>query len=338
MAAGTGIEWTEVLCTSSRPGLPTEPCYGSALGPDIGGVDDLLVAKYDGAFLRLEPDLCRDPLGWDVRGIDDRDQALQAKGVSGEVATGGRGLGGIALALQVGADVVAQLDLFRAVNSLRGQPAVAGKLASSAENHGPQAEPALAVELLIPVDPRPCFIAAFRRRVVAHHLCVAKQRSNVVEIGAGHLAQDQPTGSQSSHSRNATATPAARAVPDELWQHRAGPADHLTDPGQPGTPLDQLHMRSGTLTRQRHAQIIDSKPPGAEPTPKLVQSTGQIGGATPKAGGRLLDGRTWDQYPASTGEAGPPATAAEVFSLDTSPHLAPAAGTTANTGAKRCGQ
>ncbi len=24
----------------------------------------------------------------------------------------------------------------------------------------------------------------------------------------------------------------------------------------------------------------------------------QIGGLTPKAGGRLLDGRTWDQYPA----------------------------------------
>jgi len=26
----------------------------------------------------------------------------------------------------------------------------------------------------------------------------------------------------------------------------------------------------------------------------------QIGGLTPKAGGRLLDGRTWDQYPAAT--------------------------------------
>jgi protein gp37 len=24
----------------------------------------------------------------------------------------------------------------------------------------------------------------------------------------------------------------------------------------------------------------------------------QIGGLTPRAGGRLLDGRTWDQYPA----------------------------------------
>ncbi|PWR16609.1 hypothetical protein DKT69_04905 [Micromonospora sicca] len=25
----------------------------------------------------------------------------------------------------------------------------------------------------------------------------------------------------------------------------------------------------------------------------------QIGGSTPKAGGRELDGRTWDQYPAA---------------------------------------
>jgi len=26
----------------------------------------------------------------------------------------------------------------------------------------------------------------------------------------------------------------------------------------------------------------------------------QVGGLTPKAGGRLLDGRTWDEYPATT--------------------------------------
>jgi protein gp37 len=30
----------------------------------------------------------------------------------------------------------------------------------------------------------------------------------------------------------------------------------------------------------------------------LVQSTVQWGGRTPKAGGRELDGRTWDQVPA----------------------------------------
>jgi protein gp37 len=64
----------------------------------------------------------------------------------------------------------------------------------------------------------------------------------------------------------------------------------------------------------------------------------QIGGATPKAGGRLLDGRTWDQHPASTGEAGPSTTVSEVFSLDTSHHLAGVAGTTASAGARRCGR
>ena len=31
----------------------------------------------------------------------------------------------------------------------------------------------------------------------------------------------------------------------------------------------------------------------------MVQSTVQVGGPTPKAGGRELDGQTWDQYPAT---------------------------------------
>jgi protein gp37 len=30
---------------------------------------------------------------------------------------------------------------------------------------------------------------------------------------------------------------------------------------------------------------------------QLVQSTVQVGGRSPKAGGRDLDGRTWDQLP-----------------------------------------
>jgi hypothetical protein len=57
-------------------------------------------------------------------------------------------------------------------------------------------------------------------------------------------------------------------------------------------------MRSGALTRQRHAEIINSKPPGVEPPLQLVQSTVQWGGRTPKEGGRQLDGRRWDQMPA----------------------------------------
>jgi protein gp37 len=64
----------------------------------------------------------------------------------------------------------------------------------------------------------------------------------------------------------------------------------------------------------------------------------QIGGLTSKAGGRQLDGRTWDQYPASTGGAGPSMTVSDVFSLDTSHHLAGAAGTAAVPGARRCGR
>jgi len=57
-------------------------------------------------------------------------------------------------------------------------------------------------------------------------------------------------------------------------------------------------MRSGALTRQRHAEIIKIKPPRVEPPLQLVQSTVQVGGITPKAGGRELDGRTWDEFPA----------------------------------------
>lgn len=33
--------------------------------------------------------------------------------------------------------------------------------------------------------------------------------------------------------------------------------------------------------------------------PEMVQSTVQWGGRSPKAGGRELDGRTWDQMPGS---------------------------------------
>jgi protein gp37 len=59
----------------------------------------------------------------------------------------------------------------------------------------------------------------------------------------------------------------------------------------------------------------------------------QIGGLTSKAGGRQLDGRTWDQYPASPG--GPSMTTAEVSNLDTSHPLAGAVGA---ADARRCGR
>ncbi len=37
------------------------------------------------------------------------------------------------------------------------------------------------------------------------------------------------------------------------------------------------------------------------PPLQLVQSTVQVGGPTPKAAGRQLDGRPWDQMPALAG-------------------------------------
>ena len=42
-------------------------------------------------------------------------------------------------------------------------------------------------------------------------------------------------------------------------------------------------------------------PPQRHQPTEIVQSTVQVGGATPKAGGRELDGRTWDQMPALAG-------------------------------------
>jgi len=48
---------------------------------------------------------------------------------------------------------------------------------------------------------------------------------------------------------------------------------------------------------RQHAEIINDGLAPVEPPPKLVQSTGQWGGTTPKAGGRMLDGRTWDGMP-----------------------------------------
>jgi protein gp37 len=40
---------------------------------------------------------------------------------------------------------------------------------------------------------------------------------------------------------------------------------------------------------------------GRHPVAQLVQSTVQWGGRTPKAGGRELGGRTWDDMPALAG-------------------------------------
>jgi protein gp37 len=38
-------------------------------------------------------------------------------------------------------------------------------------------------------------------------------------------------------------------------------------------------------------------PPQGHQSAQIVQSTVQWGGRTPKAGGRMLDGRVWDEMP-----------------------------------------
>jgi hypothetical protein len=65
------------------------------------------------------------------------------------------------------------------------------------------------------------------------------------------------------------------------------------------------------MTSGRHSACVLASPfgegPGHAPVQvrsTAVQSTAQWGGRTPKAGGRLLDGRTWDQMPAAAGGAG----------------------------------
>jgi hypothetical protein len=49
--------------------------------------------------------------------------------------------------------------------------------------------------------------------------------------------------------------------------------------------------------KHRHTAIIGDPPLPVDPIADLVQSTVQWGGRTPKAGGRELDGREWEQYP-----------------------------------------
>src|SRR6266542_4191546 len=58
-----------------------------------------------------EADLLGDALGWHVVRVGDRDEPFQVESIAGVVAAGGGCFGGIAVALEVGADVVADLDV-----------------------------------------------------------------------------------------------------------------------------------------------------------------------------------------------------------------------------------
>src|SRR5207244_7960340 len=86
---------------------------------DGRGVDDLLAAEHGGPLLGPETDLARHPLRWQVRRVDDGDQAAQEQHVAGEVTGGGGSLGRIYVPMKAGADVVAQLAVCDAVTVLR---------------------------------------------------------------------------------------------------------------------------------------------------------------------------------------------------------------------------
>ena len=88
----------------------------------------LLTAMPDNAFLKREPDLLSDPLRSAVLWTDDRDQSLHANGRR-VIATGCRRFGREALPLELGAYVVADLDLLSAFERLHRQPAVTDELA-----------------------------------------------------------------------------------------------------------------------------------------------------------------------------------------------------------------
>ncbi|MEU9663481.1 hypothetical protein [Streptomyces chartreusis] len=57
-------------------------------------------------------------------------------------------------------------------------------------------------------------------------------------------------------------------------------------------------MRTNQLSIPKHKdRCFMPSPAERQQTNQMVQSTEQWGGRTPKAGGRELQGRTWDQMP-----------------------------------------
>jgi hypothetical protein len=61
----------------------------------------------------------------------------------------------------------------------------------------------------------------------------------------------------------------------------------------------------GVTGRLAAAQLRPGAPPDRYPIIQMVQSTEQWGGPTPRAGGQLLDGRTWHQHPTTRGQGRP---------------------------------
>src|ERR1700691_4350496 len=112
-------------------------------------VDDAVAAVDHGVLLRAQPDLLRDPLRRPVVRMNDRDQPLRAEHGPGEITRGGRALGGVALALQCGCHVVADLQFGYPVDDLRGKAAVPDEAAIRG-GYQPEPEP---VRLVQPAAP-----------------------------------------------------------------------------------------------------------------------------------------------------------------------------------------
>jgi len=157
---------------------------------EFARVNNALPAVYGAVLFGFEPDLPGHALGRLVGRVDDGDEPVQAEPVTSEVTRGAGRFSGVAVSLKAGTDVVADLDFFSIVYPLQRQAAIADELASRAQYDGPETEPVIAIEPLVPVDPALRLAACLGTWVVPHDMLVAQERREVVKVGAGHLAQD----------------------------------------------------------------------------------------------------------------------------------------------------
>jgi hypothetical protein len=73
-----------------------------------------------------------------------------------------------------------------------------------------------------------------------------------------------------------------------------------TSATRPPPGQDPASWKTRPATPKRMTPLNRRNPLSNRPvSAQVVQSTAQWGGRTPKAGGRELDGRTWDQVPAA---------------------------------------
>jgi hypothetical protein len=87
-----------------------------------------------------------------------------------------------------------ELDLARAIELQRLDPAVPREAGAVEQLGSPDPEPVLLVEREVAVDPRRCLVAALGARVEGHLLGVGDHRRELVEIAANELAQPQARG------------------------------------------------------------------------------------------------------------------------------------------------